>query len=181
MPGILHDLAHQRKAVGVHAGRRKPDHRVARRDIRPRQQRAALGRADRKAGEVVVAVLVEAGHLGGLAADQRAAGFPAAFGDAGDDRSRSLRVELSAGEIVEKEQRLGALHHDVVDRHRDEVDADAAMQAGVDGDLELGADAVGGGHQHRVLEARGLEVEQAAKAADFGIGAGAARWRGPSA
>ena len=47
------------------------------------------------------------------------------------------------------------------------------MQAGVDSDLELGADAVGGGHQHRVLEARRLEVEQAAETADFGIGAGA--------
>ena len=40
-----------------------------------RQERAALGRADREAGEVVVAAGVEPGHLGGLAADQRAAGL----------------------------------------------------------------------------------------------------------
>ena len=126
-----------------------------------------------KPAEIVVAVLVEPGHLGGLAADQRAAGFAAAFGDAGDDRGGGLRIELAAGEIVEEEQRLGALDHEVVDRHRHQVDADAAVQAGLDRDLDLGADAVGGGDQDRILEAGRLEVEQAAEAADFGIGAGA--------
>ena len=45
------------------------------------------------------------------------------------------------------------------------------MQAGLDGDLDLGADAVGGRHQDRILEARGLEVEQSAEPADFGVGA----------
>ena len=80
-------------------------------------------------------------------------------------------VELAGGEIVEEEQRLGALHDDVVDAHRDEVDADRRVDAGVDGDLELGADAVIGGDQHRIDETGRLEVEQAAKAADFGIGA----------
>ena len=154
-------------------GRGKPDHGIAGRDIASRQQRAALGRADRKAGEVVVAVLVEARHFGGLAADQRAAGFAAALGDAGDDRGGRLRIELAAGEIVEKEQRFRALHDEVVDRHRDEVDADAVMQPGLDRDLDLGADAIGRRDQHRILETGGLEVEQAAESADFGVGAGA--------
>ena len=84
-----------------------------------------------------------------------------------------LRIELAAGEIIQKEQRLGALHHEVVDRHRHQIDADAAMQAGLDRDLELGADAVGGGDQNRILEARRLEVEQPAETADLGVGAGA--------
>ena len=128
-PDVLDDLAHQREAVGVNARGGKPDHGVAGRDIAARQQRAALGRADRKAAEIVVAVLVEPGHLRGLAADQRAAGFAAALGDAGDDRGGGLGIELAAGEVVEKEQRLGALHDEIVDRHRDEVDADAAMHA----------------------------------------------------
>ena len=157
----------------MHPGRGKPDHGIADRDIASRQQRAALGRADRKTGEVVVAVLVEARHFRGLAADQRAAGFAAALGDAGDDRGGGLRIELAAGEIVEKEQRFGALHDEVVDRHRHQIDADAVMQPGLDRDLDLGADAVGGRHQHRILEAGGLEVEQSAEAADFGVGAGA--------
>ena len=154
------------------AGRSKPDHRIACGDIGPRQQRAALGGANRKAGEIVIAVLVEARHFRGLAADQRAAGFAAALGDAGNDRGGGLGVELAAGKVVQEEQRLGALHDEVVDRHRDQVDADAAMQAGLDRDLHLGADAVGGGDQNRILEARGLEVEQPAKAANLGVSAG---------
>ncbi len=47
------------------------------------------------------------------------------------------------------------------------------MQPGLDRDLDLGADAVGRRHQHRVLETRRLEVEQPAEAADFGVSAGA--------
>ena len=52
---------------------------------------------------------------------------------------------------------------------------------GLDRDLDLGADAVGGRDQHRVLEARRLQIEQAAETADLGIGARRARWRAPSA
>ena len=48
-----------------------------------------------------------------------------------------------------------------------------SMQAGLDRDLELGADAIGGRDQHRILKAGGLEVEQAAESADLGIGTGA--------
>ena len=56
-------------------------------------------------------------------------------------------VELRAGEIIEEEERLGALDDQVVGAHRDQVDADAVMAAAVDGELELGADAVIGGDQ----------------------------------
>ena len=48
-------------------------------------------------------------------------------------------------------------------------------QPGLDGDLELGADAVGGRHQHRVLEPGGGQVEQPAETAQIGIGARPAR------
>ena len=65
-----------------------------------------------------------------------------------------LRRELAGREIVEEEQRLGALHDDVVDAHRDEVDADRVVAAGLDRDLHLGADAVVGRDQDRVREAR---------------------------
>jgi hypothetical protein len=43
--------------------------------------------------------------------------------------------------------------------------------AGLDGDFELGADAVGGRDQQRVAQAGRLQVEQRAKAAEPGIGA----------
>ena len=67
------------------------------------------------------------GILGGLAADQRAAGVLAAVRDALDDVGGDVDVELAAGEVVEEEQRLGALHEDVVDAHRDEIDADRVV------------------------------------------------------
>ncbi len=157
----------------MHPRRGEADHGIADGDVGTRQQRAALGRTHRKAREVVVAIPVEPRHFRGLAADQGAAGFPATFGDARHDRGGGFRIELSAGKIVEEEQRFRALHHEVVDRHRHQIDADAAMQPGLDRDLDLGADAVGCRHQHRVLEAGGLEVEQPAEAADLGVGAGA--------
>ena len=49
------------------------------------------------------------------------------------------------------------------------------MEVGVDGDLQLGADAIVCGHEDRVLEACGLQVEEAAETADLAVGAGAAR------
>ena len=169
------DAADQRKAVGMHARGGEAEQHVALDDVVGRQQLAAFGRAHGKAGEVVVVAVIHAGHFGRLAADQRAAGLPAALGDAADDRRALVGIELAGGEIVEEEQRLGALHDDVVDAHGDEVDADRVVLAGIDGDLQLGADAVIGGDQHRVGEAGGLEVEQAAEAADLAIGARPAR------
>ena len=63
--------------------------------------------------------------LGRLAADQGAAGEPAAGGDPADDRGHALRVEPADGHVVEEEERLGAGADDVVGAHRDEVDAEA--------------------------------------------------------
>ena len=117
--------------------------------------------------------MIDAGHFGGLAADQGAADLAAGRRDTFDHLGAGLRIELAAGEIVEKEQRLGALHHKIVDRHGDEIDADRVVAAGLDGDLDLGADPVGRGDQDRIVKARGLEVEQAAESADLGTGAGA--------
>jgi hypothetical protein len=46
------------------------------------------------------------------------------------------------------------------------------VHAGVDGDPQLGADAVGRGDQQRILVAGGLEVEQRAETAQAGFRAG---------
>ena len=76
--------------------------------------------------------------------------MPAALGDAGDHLRRMLHRQRAGGEIIEEEQRLGALHHQIVDAHRHQVDADRVVPPGLDRELQLGADAVGGGDQHRV-------------------------------
>ena len=90
--------------------------------------------------------------------------------------SRACRgSQLAGGEVVQEEQRLGALHHDVVDAHRHQVDADGVVDAGLDRDLQLGADAVGAGDQHRIDESRRLQVEQRAEAAEPAHHAGPVR------
>jgi len=168
------DAADQRIAVGMKARGGEADNRVARADIGTRENAVALDGADGEAREIVIAGRVHARHLGRLAADQGAVRLAAAFGDAGDDGGGFRDVELAGGEVVEEEEGLGALHDEVVDRHGDKVDADRVMDAGFDGDLQLGADAIIGGDQHRVLEPCRLEVEEAAEAAQFRVGAGPA-------
>ena len=171
----LDELAHQRITIGVGAGRSETENDVARLHILLRQQVLAFGGTHREAREVIVAAVIHARHFRRFAADQGAARLLAAIGDAGDHLAGGGDIELSGGVIVEEEQRLGALHHQIVDRHGDEIDADAMVAAGLDGDAELGADAVIGGDEDRVLEAAGLEIEQAAEAAQRRISTFAAR------
>ena len=92
------------------SGRREPNQHVSRRDeIELRQELRAADGADGEAGEVVVAGAVHAGHLRRLAAEQRAVTLGASLGDTADDRRRLGHVELARGEVVEEEERLGAL------------------------------------------------------------------------
>ncbi len=76
---------------------------------------------DDEPGEVVFAIGVEAGHLRGLAAEQRAAVFLAGRGDAGDDLLGDIGREPARCEVVEEEQRPRALNQDVVDAVIDEI------------------------------------------------------------
>ena len=59
------------------------------------QQVAPLGHADERAGDVERAGRVDAGHLGRLAAEQRAAGGLARLGHPGDDLGDERRRRAS--------------------------------------------------------------------------------------
>ena len=83
-------------------------------------------------------------------------------------RSATSTDEPAGRVVVEEEQRLGALDHDVVRAHRDQVLADAVVQAGVDRESKLGADAVGAGDQHGALPAPLGNLDHRAEAADPG-------------
>lgn len=63
------------------------------------------------------------------------------------------------------------MNDEVVDAHGDEIDTDRVMQAAVDRELDLGADAVIRGNEDRIDEAGRLQIEEAAETADFRIGA----------
>jgi hypothetical protein len=82
-----------------------------------------------------------------------------------DDGDGRVDVELSGGEVIEEEQRLGALDEDVVDAHADQVDADRVVAAELLGKLELRAHAVGAGDQYRFTVLVG-QVEQGAESAE---------------
>ena len=108
---------------------------------------------------------IHARHFRRLAAHQRAARLPAAFGDPRNDFRRDARLQLSGREIVEEEERLRALRQHIVDAHGNEIDADRLVPAGREGEHQLGANTVRSRNEHGVLEARGLQVEQPAKPA----------------
>ena len=146
------------------------EHDIARGDGCSVDRGAALDRAHGEAGEVVIAGSVQPRHFRGLAADERAAGVAAGLRDPGDHALRLRHVEPAGREIIEEEERLGALHDEVVDAHGDEIDADRIVPPGLDRDLELGADAVRGGDEDRIAIARRLEIEERAEAAEPGIG-----------
>jgi hypothetical protein len=72
------------------------------------------------------------------------------------------------------------LHHEVVDAHGDQVDADRVVTPRFDGDFQLGADAIGGDDQQGILETGGARIEECAEAAQRRVGArprGGARQR----
>ena len=95
-----------------------------------REDLGSLDHTHREADEVELARLHRVGVLRHLAADERAAGLPAALGDTGDDLVDRLGHELADRHVVEEEERLGTLRRDVVDRHRDAVDADRVVAPG---------------------------------------------------
>ena len=74
-------------------------------------------------------------------------------------------VQLAGGEIIEEEQRFGALHQHVVDAHGDQIDADGVVAVQLLGELQFGADAVGARDQHRLFVLAG-QIEQRAEAAE---------------
>ncbi len=160
-------LAGQRIAVGMQAGRGKADEHIAGLDLGAGDQLLFVNNADDEAGEVVFAVGIKARHLGGLSADQRAAVGLAGVGEAGDDLFDDALIEASGGEVIEKEERGRALDRDIVDAMIDQVCADSVVKAHFKGDLELGANAVGARNQHRRGISGCIEAKEAAEAADF--------------
>src|SRR5262249_57226035 len=118
-----------------------------------------LSRGVVHAREGAAALPFSPGYSRPSTADERTTGLAAALRDTGNDGARRLDLELPGREVVEEEQRLCSLRQEVVHAHSHEVDADAGMPTGVDGDIELGADAVVASATGRVAEAGRQRVE----------------------
>ena len=164
--GLLEDGANQRKTVGVGPGRGEAQHDVARADVGAWQHGVTLDGTDGEAGKIELAAAVQSWHLGGLAADQRTAACLAGGGDAAHHQRRLGDVQPAGRIIIEEEQRLGTLDHEVVDAHRHQILADPFEPAGLARQQDFRADAIRGRHQQRVAIAAGGEIEQAAEAAE---------------
>ncbi len=108
---------------GVDAGGGQADEQVPLGQLLAVDDLLLVHQPDREAGQVVLLLGVEAGHLGGLTAHQGALGLTAALGDAGDDVRDAGGVVLAAGDVVQEEHGSGAPAHDVVDAHGHAVDA----------------------------------------------------------
>ncbi len=104
--------------------------------------------ADDRPGEIEVRRLIEPGHLGRLAAEQRHLVVAAGALNASDDLARDIGIELADGQIVEEEQRLRVEDEDVVHAVVDEIGADRAVASGLRGDQDLRPDAVRGTNEN---------------------------------
>ncbi len=148
----LEDLAQQRVAVGVRARRCNTDQHVAGGDVGTREQVGLVGDTDQSAGDVERTGLVDAGHLGGLAAEDCAVRRTAGVGHALHDVGDHVGVEHARGDVVEEEQRASVLYEHVADAVVDDVHTDAAHPPESGSELHLGSHAVGRCHEHRVVE-----------------------------
>ena len=134
----------------MEAAGREPDQHVALPHPSRPEEIGLVHHADAEAGQVELVVGHHAGMLGGLAAQQGAAGASAPLGDAFHDGGDPFGHDLAHREVVEEEERLGAGADHVVGAHRDQIDAHRVQPTGRPSDLELRADPVGGRGQHAV-------------------------------
>ena len=163
---LQQDVPGQGVAVRTQPRRGQPDDGVAGAHALGAELGPLLHHADGETGQVELVASHDAGVLGCLPADQRAARLATALVHPGHDGGHLVGVDLAGGDVVEHEQWLGPHADEVVDAHGDQVDADRPVATGVAGDDHFGAHAVGRGHQHGRPEAGEVERELAAEPAD---------------
>ena len=71
------------------------------------------------------------------------------MGNALDDPFGNVHIEPACGVIIQKQKRFSTDHEHVVDAHGHQILTDAIVATVVDGQLQLGAYAIGTGHQDR--------------------------------
>ena len=118
-----------------------------------------------EAHQVELTGLHHPGVLGHLTAEQCGTDLAAPVGHPRDQLGHLGRVHRPRRDVVEQEEWLSALAHQIVDAHGHQVDANGVEPSDGLGHQRLGAHPVGAGHQHRLAVALGVEGEQATEAA----------------
>jgi hypothetical protein len=140
---------------------------VARFDVRPGKDVRAVDRADDGAGQVVLPIGVEAGHLRGLATDQRASIGATGLGDPPHDRFDGVILDPPCGQVVQKKERSRALNRDVVDAVVHQVGPHSMVDAELERHFQLGANAIRAGDQYRIGKFIKIKREQSAETSDL--------------
>ena len=161
------NLAGERIAVGVQAAGGEADDGVAGADGFAVEHFGFFDDADDGAADVVLPRFIKAGHLGGFAADEGAIIFGATAREAGDEFGEDVGLQFAGADVIEEEKRFRAEDGDVVHAMVDEVLADGVVAVHGEGELELGADAVGAGDEDGLAVFFDVEGEEAAEAADL--------------
>ena len=160
------DRPHQREAVGMQSVARQRQHDIPRLEIMAREHAVPFNRPHRETGKVVGPARVEARQFGCFATRQRTSGLSATLNHPLQHLERVLGVEAAGREVIEKEERLRALHQEIIDGHRNEVDPDSVVPADRFREQQLGPNPVGRGHEQRVPESLALEIVDRAEAAE---------------
>jgi len=148
-------------------GCRRAGEDVADGDFIASDDAVAIGDADDESREVVFAGRIEAGHLGGLAADERAAIVLAGFRHALDDALGNVGLELARGEVIHEEERRGALDRYIVHAVVHQVGTHGVSNVHLEGDFQLGAHAIDARNQPGFEIFLGIAGKQAAKTSDL--------------
>src|SRR5205809_982260 len=157
----------ERISVRVQANRGQSEHDIARRNSVTVDYLLAIDNAYDESGNIVFAVRIKSRHLRCLATQQRATILTTTVRDALDDARNGFRRELASCDVIEKEKRTRALHQNVVDAMVHEVATDRIVNAGREGDLQFGSNAIRGCDQHRLPHLGKRAVEHAAEAANL--------------
>src|SRR5215475_6535263 len=165
---VEEQLARQAVPVGVQAGRRQSERDVAFGDPRAVDDPVAVDHADDEARKVVFTLGVKSRHLGRLASEQRAVAFTTASRQPIDNLGNDGGIEFARGDVIEEEERPGALNQNVVDAMRHEVVADSVVDARGERHFQLGSDPVAARYQNRLARVRENAVEHPAEAAYLG-------------
>ena len=121
------------------------------------KQPLPLNHPNHESGQVHLAVGVDLRHLRRFAADEGALRLAAAPSDAPHQGVQSLVVHAAESHVVEEEEGAGPLGENVVDVQGHQVAANGLEMPQLRRYLELGANPVGAGYQHRPAVAAQLE------------------------
>src|SRR5438067_4056026 len=162
------EFAGKRVAVRMQTDRRQTEQNIAGPNCPTVNNLFSIDDAHNETGNIIFTVGIEARHLSGFAAEQHAAIFATAVGDAFDNVGDRVRRKLAGGDVVEKEERPRALYQNIVDTVVDEIASDRVVNSGGERNLQFRADAVCGSNQHRLAQVWERSVEHAPEAANLG-------------